>query len=1111
MARPELPPGPQRELRDAIYTLYEEADRPRLADLASMIADDDRLDGAPGKDVIGRIISTGGPARREDTIAVAITLAGVGGQEVHGVAAAVGGLWMAAQPSSSVNAAERLRSGIALGDYRYHVAGLTADMLEGRDAELAVMADFCSGQGRALFWQAPPKGGKTALLAQFVLEPPEGVLVAAFFVDRRLALHSDSNGFLDQMVPQLERVAGLTTADPRKAGYFQRILDEVGKLARQHGRRLVLVIDALDEDAGLGAGTGLLSIAAMLNKVPGEVKVISASREHPALPSDLSADNPLRTATVCMLSPSPVAAMTVQQAAAELDDALAPPEHHLRRRIAGLVLASGGGLTLTNLRELTGDPAVGGVMRSSFGRTFRLMPAGTGRTGADLAAYAFSHDTLREQAAQQLAHDLPLRLNDIRAWADAYRQRGWPEETPRYALEAYGHVLASSGLGSLMLANAVDPDRHDRMLAVTGNNNAGLREVEAALALMHAQSACPDLAMLCRLGIEYERVTERATVVPTRLPAVWAQLGDVDRARQAVDAIIEHRKIHRDAAAALDQALQGHRYLGRKWLYVFRSEYGERVWDLADAAVALAAMGDLPSARRLASRIGRVGWHSAGILANHALALAAAAQADQSVRAIRAAQRRLTAEHNPPYARLAEAAVLAGLPEVADECAEAALAASPTVILEDGTARFKNGLGEKEAGEAVWACAAADRVEQAVDLALAFKSTYIPSLDEPLVRAAEALARGGHLNAALRVADLDDQERYARAATAEVLALSGRYADAERVIDGMPDGRVKAEGMAGIAWVAAVAGSPQARHLAGQALVIAHKPVNTARAVEVATGIASAAGRCGPALQCPAQALARSAEQVAQRMTPTEPRARSLALAALCLAACGQAQDADRLARQAADEAYQTHADVDKFAEVARALAATGHAKAARDAASKAMYLSLRWQNRYYLWWTRTLVTVLCALGGHGHRALAERIAGSITNRKWRNWTLHSIACGRDEWSGHDWTCGSAVWATGQAPARYSNIDAVDPCGQEESLRQIAEGLSTALATSEAAGAIAAALTGIARIPAAWIDLLPVAATTEPERLPEIAAHAAKAWPLLHHTDPFSRPVPYTR
>lgn len=443
--------------------------------------------------------------------------------------------------------------------------------------------------------------------------------------------------------------------------------------------------------------------------------------------------------------------------------------------------------------------------------------------------------------------------------------------------------------------------------------------------------------------------------------------------------------------------------------------------------------------------------------------------------------------------------MLAGLPEVADECAEAALTASPTVILGDGTARFKDhSFGKGRAGEAVWACAAAGRAEQAVELALAYKSTYTqPVLDEPLVRAAMALARGGQLDAALCVADLD-YRRYARAATAEVLALSGNYADAERVIDGMPDTRVKASGMAGIAWVAAVTGSPQARHLADQALGIAHKAVSTARAVEVATSMASALARCGPTLHRTAQALAASAEQVAQRMTPPEPRAWSLALVALCTAACGQAPDADRLARQAADEArQQPHADRDAHAEVARALAATGHDEAARDAAQTAMDLSLRIRNRYYLWWTRTLVTILCTLSRHGHRALADRIAGSITNPTWRDWTLHSIAQGRDEWTGQDWTWGPAVLSSGQVPAGYSNTDAIDPCGQEESLRQIAEGLGTALATSEAAARmIGAALTRVARTHAAWIDLLPVAAAAEPERLSEIAAHAAKAWPL---------------
>lgn len=66
LARPELDPGRQRDVRDLLYDLHEKAGRPALAELEKRIADDDRLDGSPKKDVIQRIISqggTGGPGR----------------------------------------------------------------------------------------------------------------------------------------------------------------------------------------------------------------------------------------------------------------------------------------------------------------------------------------------------------------------------------------------------------------------------------------------------------------------------------------------------------------------------------------------------------------------------------------------------------------------------------------------------------------------------------------------------------------------------------------------------------------------------------------------------------------------------------------------------------------------------------------------------------------------------------------------------------------------------------------------------------------------------------------------------------------------------------------
>ncbi|MEU4220081.1 hypothetical protein [Actinoplanes sp. NPDC026623] len=49
--RVALPAGPARDLRDAVYRLYAEADCPRLDDLARAIAAADDLPGSPKKDL----------------------------------------------------------------------------------------------------------------------------------------------------------------------------------------------------------------------------------------------------------------------------------------------------------------------------------------------------------------------------------------------------------------------------------------------------------------------------------------------------------------------------------------------------------------------------------------------------------------------------------------------------------------------------------------------------------------------------------------------------------------------------------------------------------------------------------------------------------------------------------------------------------------------------------------------------------------------------------------------------------------------------------------------------------------------------------------------------
>jgi hypothetical protein len=91
--------GPRRDLRDALFQLYVEADRPTLEDVAALLASDDDLPGSPGKDVIHRILSgRAGPATQQDTVSVAVALSRIAGRGDGGVLADnVRRLWVAAE------------------------------------------------------------------------------------------------------------------------------------------------------------------------------------------------------------------------------------------------------------------------------------------------------------------------------------------------------------------------------------------------------------------------------------------------------------------------------------------------------------------------------------------------------------------------------------------------------------------------------------------------------------------------------------------------------------------------------------------------------------------------------------------------------------------------------------------------------------------------------------------------------------------------------------------------------------------------------------------------------------------------------------------------------
>ena len=182
------------------------------------------------------------------------------------------------------------------------------------DEELAELADWCTGGDEVYaWWQARPRAGKSALMAWLVLHPPPRTCVVSFFVTARLAGQADSAAFTDGLLDQLAAVTGeqvppLTSATGRD-GLRRRLLEAAAAQAGKVGRRLVLIVDGLDEDCGSLPGSGLASIAACLPKRPPPgLRVLVAGRPDPPLPADVDADHPLRRCRVRRLAASPHAA-----------------------------------------------------------------------------------------------------------------------------------------------------------------------------------------------------------------------------------------------------------------------------------------------------------------------------------------------------------------------------------------------------------------------------------------------------------------------------------------------------------------------------------------------------------------------------------------------------------------------------------------------------------------------------------------------------------------------------------------------------------------------------------------------------------------------------------
>lgn len=411
----------------------------------------------------------------------------------------------------------------------------------GRERECADLSTFATAPDGAppyLWYRAGPWAGKTALLAWFLArELPAGVDVAHYFVsgrhgtDRRL-------GFARAVGAQLAVVSGGRRRPPPLDPEHLTLdpwYEVAARACEERGRRLLLVVDGLDEDAD--AGPECRGIAGLLPKEPPPgMRVVVTGRPNPRVPERLADDHPLRDAGIVRrLSDSPAARIIRDAALAELRGLLKDPD--FGERVLGLLVSARGALSREDLGELLdiGPYAVEERLRTVAGRSLAptrvdLLPLDV-RSEAQaedgLQTFVLAHSTLQETARKEIGRRSRLkRVAELHEWAREYQSEGWDEETPNYLLTGYTRLVREEAPGRLA-GLVLDPRRQLRLVLRNGADVA-LGDVEL-LAAADGEEVAP--ARAAAVAVSRELLRGRVQALPGSVARTVARLGDAGRAR----------------------------------------------------------------------------------------------------------------------------------------------------------------------------------------------------------------------------------------------------------------------------------------------------------------------------------------------------------------------------------------------------------------------------------------------------------------------------------------------------------------------------------------------------------------------------------------------------
>ena len=342
-----------------------------------------------------------------------------------------------------------------------------------------MVTEFALGDVPCFGWKGIEKAGKTALIIEVASRGIDDTDIVPFIIKTERAGMDNRRAFASITLAFFAQLAGKAHTPPvadtaRLPLQWLHSLCEAADACASVGRRLLLLIDGLDEDSALGrTDAGSASIASLLpadsNQLPRNVRILVTTRPMPALPRDVPPSHWLHDDSYWQrLRPIAVAEQSVEPS--EIDSIM---DSALGCSVVAFILAAEGPLTSADIATLTQTP-VTKVERLLSRRTSRNLVA------VDLGAgvgYQIGHASTAERIVLNLSPSLrdipnprrqprwselqreilrPFRAQ-INAMADACEAAGWPlASTPRY--------LASSSFVLSSLSSADGLERATRLL-----------------------------------------------------------------------------------------------------------------------------------------------------------------------------------------------------------------------------------------------------------------------------------------------------------------------------------------------------------------------------------------------------------------------------------------------------------------------------------------------------------------------------------------------------------------------------------------------------------------------------------------------------------------------